>query len=115
MAIRGTRRTGTRQRRWWIVVIVAAALGAVIAVIAKPAIGYASAGTAYSARVACSCHFVAGRSMEDCEKDQIAGMELVSLSADEDARSVTASLMFVKEDEATFREGFGCVLKEWNS
>ena len=53
--------------------------------------------------------------MEDCKKDQIAGMELVSLSADEDAQSVTASLMFVKEDEATFREGFGCVLKEWNS
>ena len=90
-----------------------AGLIAGLAVMGTPADGYASAGTAYSARVACSCRFVADRSLEDCEKDQLAGMELVSLSADEDERSVTASLLFVKRDKAVYREGFGCVLQEW--
>ena len=78
-----------------------------------PIQGYAGAGTAYSARVACSCRFVAGRSIEDCAKDKLAGMELVSLSADEEAKSVTARFPLVKADTATYREGYGCVLQKW--
>lgn len=75
--------------------------------------GYAEVGTAYAARVGCSCRFVAGRDIEDCDKDRLAGMELVSLSADEEARSVTASFPLVTDTTATYREGYGCVLEEW--
>ena len=75
--------------------------------------GYGDVSTAYSARVACSCRFVAGRSLEDCEKDLLAGMELVSLSENADAKSVTASFPLVTSDTATYREGYGCVLEEW--
>ena len=75
--------------------------------------GYAEVGTSYAARVACSCRFVAGRSLEDCAKDKLAGMELVSLSDDVDARSVTASFPLVTSNTATYREGYGCVLEEW--
>lgn len=71
----------------------------------------AGAGTAYGARVACSCRFVAGRSLEDCAKDKIAGMELVRLSEDLDAKSVTASVPLIASDTARYREGYGCVLK----
>ena len=79
----------------------------------EPIAGYADVGTSYAARVACSCRFVAGRSMEDCEKDKLGGMELVSLSDDEDAKSVTASFPLVTANTATYREGYGCVLEQW--
>ena len=75
--------------------------------------GDAIAGTAYGARVVCSCRFVAGRSMEDCAKDKLAGMELIRLSADEAAKSVTASLPLLASDTAAYREGYGCVLQSW--
>ena len=73
----------------------------------------AMAGTAYGARVACSCRFVAGRSMEDCAKDKLAGMEIVRLSADEDMKSVTASVPLVASNTARLRPGYGCMLDPW--
>jgi hypothetical protein len=79
------------------------------------ALGYARAGTAYGARVACSCRYVAGRSLEDCTKDKLAGMELVTLSDDDEAKSVTARMLILASDTATYRKGYGCVLQPWDS
>jgi hypothetical protein len=76
--------------------------------------GYAVTGTAYGARVGCSCRFAGGRDLADCEKDFESGMELVRLSEDEDAKSVTASIPLVRSQTATFREGYGCVLEDWD-
>jgi len=75
--------------------------------------GDAEAGTAYAARVACSCRQVAGRSLEDCGKDLIAGMEMVSLSEDEETRSVTASVPLLASATARYKQGYGCVLDPW--
>ena len=76
--------------------------------------GDAAAGTAYGARVACSCRFVAGRSLDDCEKDKLAGMELVRLSEDEDTKSVTASVPLIASATARLRPGYGCVIEPWS-
>jgi hypothetical protein len=73
----------------------------------------AVAGTAYGARVACSCRFVGGRGLEDCRKDFEPGMGMVSLSEDAEARSVTASVPLIASQTASFREGYGCVLEKW--
>ena len=75
--------------------------------------GIGDAGTAYAARIGCSCRFVAGRSLEDCEKDMVSGMEAISLGDDVEAKSVTATLPLVASTSATYREGYGCVLEEW--
>lgn len=101
--------------RWWVwlLVLLVAAIGIFWFARGEEFTRTGEAGTAYAARVACSCRFVAGRSMEDCGKDKLAGMELVSLSANEDTKSVTASIPFVASDTASFREGYGCVLKQW--
>ena len=74
---------------------------------------YAVTGASYGARVACSCRFVGGRSLSDCAKDFEPGMEIVTLSEDEEARSVTARFPLLSSQTATFREGEGCVLEKW--
>lgn len=71
---------------------------------------FSDVGTGYAARVVCSCRYVGGRELGDCEKDLEPGMELVSLSDNADAKRITASVTLLAEDQAEFREGFGCVL-----
>lgn len=73
----------------------------------------AELGAAYGARVACSCRHAGGRDLEDCRKDFEPGMELVSLSEDAEAKSVTASVPLIASQTATWREGYGCVLEKW--
>lgn len=100
-------------RGWWILLAVLGVLAAVAWFYRAPISGYTQTATAYSARVACSCHYVAGRSMEDCSKDKLAGMELVTLKANDDAKSVTARFPLIASNTAYYREGFGCVLEKW--
>lgn len=97
----------------WILILTAVGAAIMIWLNRAPIEGYANVGTSYAARVACSCRFVAGRSLEDCEKDKLAGMELVTLSDNADAQSVTATFPLVTSNTATYREGYGCVLEEW--
>jgi hypothetical protein len=75
--------------------------------------GYTVTGTAYGARTACSCRYIAGRPLGDCEKDFEPGMELVFLSEDEDEKSVTASVPLLASATAHYQQGFGCVLEPW--
>ena len=107
---------GRRSRRWvWVLALVALLLGAGAWAYSGSISGNAQAGTAYMARVACSCRFVSDRSLEDCGKDKLAGMELVTLVEDADAKSVTARFPLLSSDTATYRQGYGCVLEPWNS
>ena len=100
-----------RRRTWLIVALVA--LAALLAAVWGPLNGYAAVGTAYGAHVACSCRYAGGRNLADCEKDFEGGMELVSLSEDRAAKSVTASFPLLGSTTATYREGWGCVLEPW--
>ncbi len=75
--------------------------------------GFAQAGTAYGAKNACSCRYIAGRGLGSCEDDFIPGMEAVFLSDDEDEQAVTAWIPLVASNTAQFRAGFGCVLENW--
>lgn len=78
-----------------------------------PLNGYAIAGTSYGARVACSCRFVGGRSLDDCRKDFEPGMELIMLSEDSQARSVTATFPLLASQTARLKDGEGCRLDPW--
>lgn len=109
-------KSGRRGRLWAILVLLlAGALAALwFSSYGERLRGDAVAGTAYGARVACSCRYVAGRSMGDCAKDKLAGMGMIRFSTDEDARSVTASVPLIASDTARLREGYGCVLDRWD-
>ena len=72
--------------------------------------GQMTVGTAYGARVACSCHYVGGRDIEDCSKDFEPGMEVIGLSLDDERKRVTASSLLMASATAEFREGWGCVI-----
>jgi hypothetical protein len=92
--------------------LVAAALAA-FAWFRQPLRSYAMTGAAYGAHVGCSCRFVEGRSLGDCRKDFEPGMQLVQLSGDDTAKSVTAGFPLMTHQTASYREGQGCVLEKW--
>jgi hypothetical protein len=79
----------------------------------RPLNAYALTGAAYGARVACSCRYVAGRSLAHCRDDFEPGMGLIRLSEDEDTHSVTARFPLLARQTATFRPGEGCLLETW--
>lgn len=108
------RTTGYKRRLWPSVLLGLLVLGGVLAwIYREPIAGYTTVGTAYGARTACSCRYVAGRSLGDCKKDFEPGMEVVFLSDDEEAKSVTASVPLIASDAARYRDGYGCVLDSW--
>lgn len=108
----GNATSTTRKGLWLLAIIIGAAVGAAWYFWA-PATGYAKTATAYSSRVVCSCRFVAGRSLEDCTKDKLEGMELVTMVDDDATKSVTARFPLLASDTASYREGYGCVLQDW--
>lgn len=75
----------------------------------------AEAGTAFGARIGCSCRYIGGRLLADCEKDFVDGMALVSLREDAAAGTVTASVPLLSSTTARFREGWGCVLEPYRN
>ncbi|MEM7665470.1 MAG: hypothetical protein AAF250_06395 [Pseudomonadota bacterium] len=113
MAKSKAKRTAPSRIGWWVLALIGIGLAGAVYAYREPIEGYAEVGTSYAARVACSCRFVAGRSLEDCEKDKLGGMELVTLVDDPTAKSVTARFPLVTANTATYREGYGCVLETW--
>ncbi len=69
--------------------------------------------TSYGARIACTCHYLAGRKLQDCRKDFEPGMALVMLSDNPDIRAITARVPLIAHQSATFRDGPGCQLQSW--
>lgn len=108
-------RSAPPRRPLWLKLLVLAliALTAAMAFYWSTIRGYAQTGASYGARVACSCRFIGGRPLDDCRKDFEPGMELVYLTEDSQARSVTARFPLLARHTATYHEGWGCVLEKW--
>ena len=103
------------RRRWPIVLALLAIFAIALLVYMLPTIkAYSQTGSAYAARVVCSCRYVGGRSLEDCKKDLEPGMEIVSLTDLPDENRVEASVPLLASDSATLRPGSGCVLQSWD-
>lgn len=107
-----TRNMGTGQggrAKWVLLAVVVLAIAGFVYML--PSLkAYSKTGTAYAARVVCSCRYIGGRSLDDCEKDLEPGMEFVSLSEAADAKRIDASMLMLASDSAELREGYGCVL-----
>ena len=107
-----TSAAGRLGRRLAVGLALAGAL--VLALYWHPLRATALAGTAFGARIACSCRYIAGRALSDCRRDFEPGMGLVLLSEDEEAHAITARIPLVASQSAHYREGEGCVLEPWN-
>jgi hypothetical protein len=109
---------GSKQpRRWrrrilWAILLVAALA---LAWLWRPLTARGVTAASYGARIACSCRFVAGRTLSDCRRDFEPGMGVVVLSEDVEAKSVTAWFPLISRQTATFRQGQGCELERWES
>ena len=95
-------------------------LGLVLVLLAA-AVGYLSriapSGTGYKAMTACTALFVSGRSVEGLEREEFAGLhpilDYVSLSVDAHAGKVSATMLGMGAQTASYREGLGCTLTDY--
>ncbi len=71
----------------------------------------AELGSAYAARVGCSCRYVQGRSLESCQSDFEPGMEIVSLAEDPATKTVTGSVPLLASRSARYTGVSGCLLR----
>ncbi|QCB37383.1 hypothetical protein E5554_05775 [Sphingobium sp. PAMC28499] len=102
MAVRG---------KWWIV-------AAVIVVVLLVALAWnwstlrarAQLGSAYGARLTCSCRYVEGRAMGSCQGDKEPGMAMVRLTDKPEERAVEAHVPLLASRTARFKPGWGCLL-----
>lgn len=71
---------------------------------------YAYIGSSYASKVACSCHFLSGRKLEDIKKNDLYAASFVSVAIDEQSQSVTSSVYGIAQTSAIYRKGLGCTL-----
>jgi hypothetical protein len=70
----------------------------------------AQLATGYIAHVVCACRYVGGRDMASCETDREPGTEIVKVSEDSAARTITASVALLASRTARFDPEYGCSL-----
>lgn len=71
----------------------------------------AHAGSAYAARITCSCRFIEGRSMESCARDIADDAGFVRVREEAEARAVLASVPLLGSARARLKPGFGCLME----
>jgi membrane protein DedA with SNARE-associated domain len=103
--------TGASRLKWAAAIILLIAVGYVVWQLPTWR-AMAQTGTAYGARIGCSCRFVQGRPIGQCATDFEPGMEAVSLSENAEERSVTARVPLLASHTARFVRGTGCVLDD---
>ena len=74
----------------------------------------AELGSAYAARVGCSCRYVQGRSLDSCQTDFEPGMEMISLSEDPATKTVTGSVPLLASRSARYAGANGCLINPAN-
>lgn len=96
-----------RRRLWpWLLLAAVAAL----AIWYYPTLkAQAEAGSAYAARIGCSCRYVQGRPLDSCTRDFELGMEIVSVADDPETKTVTGSVPLLASRSASHRGASGCV------
>lgn len=66
----------------------------------------------YSAKMTCSCHFLAGRTVESIRAEELGSgpLHLASVAVSKDDSSATASVFGMASRKAIYRRGLGCTL-----
>lgn len=102
-----------RRRRWLIwapVLLLCALAGGWLGLRYSSTGRQAQLATGYIAHVVCACRYVGGRDMASCETDREPGTEIVRVTEDSAARSITASVPLLSRRTARFDPEYGCSL-----
>ncbi|MGH1432873.1 MAG: serine hydrolase domain-containing protein [Lewinella sp.] len=69
-------------------------------------------GAGYAAKMACSCHYIQGRDLENIKAEDLnySALPLVKLSHNQEKKTIKASFFGLISQRAQFIEGRGCVL-----
>jgi hypothetical protein len=70
----------------------------------------AELGSAYAARIGCSCRYVEERSLDSCQSDFEPGTEMVSISEDPATKTITGSVPLLASRSARYAGASGCLL-----
>lgn len=73
-------------------------------------ITYASIGAGYNAKMACSCHFISGRSIEDISANDLYSVPMAKQVANEEEKTVMSTVFGLISRKAIYRPGLGCTL-----
>src|SRR3546814_4883750 len=102
MIRRPPRSTRTDTRLPWAILLLALLLGLLIWKFPDFK-AQAEVGSAYAARIGCSCRYVQGRSLESCQTDFEPGMDMVSVSEDSATKTITGSVPLLASDRKSTR------------
>ena len=69
------------------------------------------AGSAYAARITCSCRYVEGRSAESCQRDIEEAGSMVSITEMPDEKAIKGSVFMLGHATALYKEGYGCLMQ----
>ena len=96
------------RTRGWVIVGIAVVIGGAGAWVAHRVVAQAHIGTAYVAKLTCSCLFVSRRSPQSCATDYDAAA-VRPLTREVVGQSVTVSALgHLIATRAVFEPGFGC-------
>lgn len=98
-------------RWWWIAGGVAVLLLATGGAYATRVADQAGVGAAAMAKVACSCVFIDGRTLESCRADDPPGFEQVEIEIDPTAKVATARVLGLITRSASYSPDYGCTLE----
>ncbi len=85
-------------------------LGAILIYGLNFAIKYAYIGSAYDAKMVCSCTFVSHRNLESIKTEDLYAVPFATINVNEKEQSVTSNIYGFAETKAIFRPGLGCTL-----
>lgn len=72
----------------------------------------AAAGSAYAARITCSCRYIEGRSAESCAHDIADDASMVSIAESPEEKAITGSVPLLGRATARFKPGYGCLMQQ---
>lgn len=70
------------------------------------------AGSAYAARITCSCRYIQGRSAQSCAQDVAIDAGSVTIEADDKAKRISGHVPMLGSASAVYRPGFGCLMEQ---
>lgn len=73
----------------------------------------ARAGSAYAARIVCSCRYVQGRPLDSCRQDVAIDAGAVSLTDQPEEKRVTGSVPLMASASARWKPGYGCLMESY--